>query len=88
VIDDLFAADTEAAARDRIAKPLPPKPVEPKFSAWKALTAPVRGPTEGMAQRLGGVAEVLGGFGQFAASHRGSDGHGSCAFVIVVGMPP
>lgn len=75
MIDDLFAADTEAAARDRIAKPLPPKPVEPKFSAWKALTAPVRGATEGMAQRLGGVAEVLGGFGQVLGAYPEAAGY-------------
>ena len=60
MIDDLFSADAEAAARDRIARPLPPKPVEPKFSAWRAITAPARGVTEAAAQVLGSTAEVLG----------------------------
>lgn len=69
MIDDLFSADIEAAARDRIAKPLPPKPAETKFSAWRAITAPVRGVVEAAAQGLASTAEVLGGYGQVLGAY-------------------
>lgn len=75
MIDDLFSADTEAAARDRIARPLPPKPVETKFSAWRAITAPARGVTEAAAQVLGSTAEVLGGFGQVLGAYPEAAGY-------------
>ena len=61
MIDDLFAADTEVAARDRIAKPQPPKPAEPKFSAWQTITALPRGVDEALAQVAATGADVLGG---------------------------
>ena len=75
MIDDLFAADTDTAARDRIAKPLPPKPAEQKFSAWKAATALPRGVTEKVAQGLGFAAEVVGGFGQVLGAYPEAAGY-------------
>lgn len=69
MIDDLFSADTDAAARDRIAKPLPPKPAETKFSAWRTITAPVRGVVEAAAQGLASTAEVIGGYGQVLGAY-------------------
>ena len=69
MIDDLFAADTDAAARDRIARPPPPKPAESKFSTWKAVTALPRGVPEAAAQATASTAEVLGGFSQVLGAH-------------------
>lgn len=61
MIDDLFAADTAAAARDRIARPPAEPPVEPKFSAWRTITAVPRGIDEALAQVAATGADVLGG---------------------------
>lgn len=69
MIDDLFSADTEAAARDRIAKPQPPKPAETKFSAWQAITASARGITTGAAQIMASTAEMIGGYGQVLGAY-------------------
>mgnify|MGYP000650276504 CR=1 FL=1 len=61
MIDDLFAADTAAAARDRIARPPVAPPAEPKLNIWNTVTAVPRGIDEALAQVAATGADVLGG---------------------------
>ena len=64
MLDDLYQADTDAAISDLVRRPPSPRPQEAKFSAWKMLTAPPRGIGAGSNETAGGVADVLGAFGQ------------------------
>lgn len=69
MLDDLYQADTEAAINDLIARPpQTPTPQASKFSAWKTLTAAPRGVGTGANETAGGIADVLGAFGQTMAA--------------------
>lgn len=69
MLDDLYQADTEAAINDLIARPpQTPAPQASKFSAWKTLTAAPRGVGTGANETAGGIADVLGAFGQTMAA--------------------
>jgi hypothetical protein len=67
VIDDLFTANTLAAARDRIANPLRMEPPR-KASVWREITALPRGITEAAAQVGATVSELVGGAAQVQAA--------------------
>lgn len=62
MLDDLFAADNAAAARDLIANPSRRAPEPPKFSAWSLVTAVPRGAGEAAAQVLGSAADIANAF--------------------------
>lgn len=69
MLDDLYQADTEAAINDLITRPpQTPTPQASKFSAWKTLTAAPRGVGTGANETAGGIADVLGAFGQTMAA--------------------
>lgn len=69
MLDDLYQAGTEAAVNDLIARPpQTPQPQASKFSAWKTLTAAPRGVATGANETAGGIADVLGAFGQTMAA--------------------
>lgn len=64
MLDDLYQAGTDAAIADLIQRPTTPKAQPAKFSAWSMLTAAPRGIGAGSNETAGGVADVLGAFGQ------------------------
>lgn len=64
MLDDLYQADTDAAINDLVRRPPAQKPQAAKFSAWSTLTAAPRGIGAGSNETAGGVADVLGAFGQ------------------------
>lgn len=64
MLDDLYQADTNAALDDLQRRPPAAKPQAAKFSAWSMLTAAPRGIGAGSNETAGGVADVLGAFGQ------------------------
>ena len=64
MLDDLYQADTDAAISDLVRRPPAPRPQSTKFSAWGLLTAAPRGIGAGSNETAGGVADVLGAFGQ------------------------
>lgn len=64
MLDDLYQADTDAAINDLVRRPPAAKPQAAKFSAWSMLTAAPRGIGAGSNETAGGVADVLGAFGQ------------------------
>lgn len=69
MLDDLYQADTEAAINDLIVRPpQTPTPQASKFSVWKTLTAAPRGVATGANETAGGIADVLGAFGQTMAA--------------------
>lgn len=69
MLDDLYQAGAEAAVNDLIARPpQTPQPQASKFSAWKTLTAAPRGVATGANETAGGIADVLGAFGQTMAA--------------------
>jgi hypothetical protein len=69
MLDDLYQADTEAAINDLIKRPpQTPTPQASKFSVWKTLTAAPRGVATGANETAGGIADVLGAFGQTMAA--------------------
>lgn len=69
MLDDLYQADTEAAINDLITRPpQTPTPQASKFSVWKTLTAVPRGVGTGANETAGGIADVLGAFGQTMAA--------------------
>lgn len=69
MLEDLYQADTEAAINDLITRPpQTPTPQASKFSAWKTLTAAPRGVGTGANETAGGIADVLGAFGQTMAA--------------------
>lgn len=75
MIDELFAEQTLTAARDRIANPAPPPPVDRKFSVWGALTALPRGVTSAVADVSASAAELLGAYGQVAGAYPEAAGY-------------
>lgn len=64
MLDDLYQADTTAALDDLQRRPPAAKPQAAKFSAWSMLTAAPRGIGAGSNETAGGVADMLGAFGQ------------------------
>ncbi len=64
MLDDLYQAETDATIADLVRRPPAPRPQPAKFSAWKMLTAAPRGVGAGANETAGGVADVLGAFGQ------------------------
>lgn len=69
MLDDLYQADTEAVINDLIKRPpQTPTPQASKFSVWKTLTAAPRGVATGANETAGGIADVLGAFGQTMAA--------------------
>lgn len=64
MLDDLYQADTNAALDDLQRRPPAAKPQPARFSAWSMLTAAPRGIGSGSNETAGGVADVLGAFGQ------------------------
>jgi len=64
MLDDLYQADNDAAISDLVRRPPAPRPQSAKFSAWGLLTAAPRGIGAGSNETAGGVADVLGAFGQ------------------------
>lgn len=64
MLDDLHQADTDAAISDLQRRPPAPRAEPSKFSAWRTLTAAPRGIGAGSNETAGGVADVLGAFGQ------------------------
>lgn len=69
MLDDLYQADTEAAINDLIVRPpQTPTPQASKFNVWKTLTAAPRGVATGANETAGGIADVLGAFGQTMAA--------------------
>lgn len=64
MLDDLYQAETNTALNDLAARPPAPKPQAAKFSAWRALAGPVRGAGVGANEGAGGMADVIGAFGQ------------------------
>lgn len=69
MLDDLYQADTEAAINDLIVRPpQKPTPQASKFNVWKTLTAAPRGVATGANETAGGIADVLGAFGQTMAA--------------------
>lgn len=64
MLDDLYQAGTDAAIADLIQRPPAPKPQPAKFNAWRTLTAAPRGIGAGSNETAGGVADMLGAFGQ------------------------
>lgn len=64
MLDDLYQADTDAAINDLVRRPPAAKPQAAKFNAWSMLTAAPRGIGAGSNETAGGVADVLGAFGQ------------------------
>lgn len=69
MLDDLYQSDTEAAINDLIVRPpQTPTPQASKFSVWKTLTAAPRGVATGANETAGGIADVLGAFGQTMAA--------------------
>ena len=74
---DLFGGENLEAARERIRTPPPAPPKEPKFSAWKTVTAPVRGVREAVGQGLASGAEVMGMFGEVLGANPEAFGIGA-----------
>lgn len=69
MLDDLYQADNEAAINDLIVRPPQTQtPQASKFSVWKTLTAAPRGVGTGANETAGGIADVLGAFGQTMAA--------------------
>lgn len=69
MLDDLYQADNEAAINDLIVRPPQTQtPQASKFSVWKTLTAAPRGVATGANETAGGIADVLGAFGQTMAA--------------------
>jgi len=64
MLDDLYQAGTDAAIADLIQRPPTPRAQPAKFNAWRTLTAAPRGIGAGSNETAGGVADVLGAFGQ------------------------
>lgn len=64
MLDDLYQAETDATIADLVRRPPAPRPQPAKFSAWKTLTAAPRGVGAGANETAGGVADMLGAFGQ------------------------
>lgn len=61
---DSFEDDNSAALDDLVRRPPKAQPQPAKFSAWSMLTAAPRGIGAGSNETAGGVADVLGAFGQ------------------------
>ena len=64
MLDDLYQAGTDAAIADLIQRPPAPKPQPAKFNAWRTLTAVPRAVGTGSNETAGGVADMIGAFGQ------------------------
>ena len=74
MLDDLYQAGTDAAIADLIQRPPTPKAQPAKFSAWRTLTAVPRAVGAGSNETAGGVADMIGAFGQVMG---GSDNRSS-----------
>lgn len=61
---DSYEDDNSAALNDLQRRPPAAAPQPAKFSAWRTLTAAPRGIGSGSNETAGGVADVLGAFGQ------------------------
>ncbi|WP_295539287.1 transglycosylase SLT domain-containing protein [uncultured Pseudacidovorax sp.] len=68
MMDALFQAGTDQALDDRIRRPDPFKPEEPKLGVGQLLAAPFQGVSSGSTKSAAFAAEVLGAFGTTLAA--------------------